>query len=132
MDMKSFKLWQLPGFILCLLLGLVFFSSCDKDDDETGGGGVIGYWLPLTDLRDMAREAVEEDNADEDGFTGGAVSYRFLNANTVESFTTNCYIGHKSGAFHTETISGKTVSFVAENVRLMAIRCISRMVPSVR
>jgi len=71
----------------------------------------------LTDLRDMAREAVEEDNADEDGFTGGAVSYRFLNANTVESFTTNCYIGHKSGAFHTETISGKTVSFVAENVR---------------
>ena len=52
----------------------------------------MGYWLPLTDLRDMAREAVEEDNADEDGFTGGAVSYRFLNANTVESFTTNCYI----------------------------------------
>uniref|UniRef100_UPI003FED7466 hypothetical protein n=1 Tax=Paraprevotella clara TaxID=454154 RepID=UPI003FED7466 len=47
--MKSFKLWQLPGFILCLLLGLVFFSSCDKDDDETGGGGVIGYWLPLDD-----------------------------------------------------------------------------------
>ncbi len=45
----------------------LFFSSCDKDDDETGGGGVIGYWLPLTDLRDMAREAVEEDNADEDG-----------------------------------------------------------------
>ena len=43
--------------------------------------------------------------------------YRFLNANTVESFTTNRYIGHKSGAFHTETISGKTVSFVAENVR---------------
>ena len=85
MDMKSFKLWQLPGFMLCLLLGLVFFSSCDKDDDEAGGGGVIGYWLPLTDLRDMAREAVEEDNADEDGFTGGAVSYRFLNANTVES-----------------------------------------------
>lgn len=41
MDMKSFKLWQLPGFMLCLLLGLVFFSSCDKDDDETGGGGVI-------------------------------------------------------------------------------------------
>ena len=80
------------GFMLCLLLGLVFFSSCDKDDDETGGGGVVGYWLPLTDLRDMAREAVEEDNADEDGFTGGAVSYRFLNANTVESFTTNCYI----------------------------------------
>lgn len=77
----------------------------------------MGYWLPLTDLRDMAREAVEEDNADEDGFTGGAVSYRFLNANTVESFTTNCYIGHKSAAFHTETVSGKTVSFVAENVR---------------
>lgn len=25
MDMKSFKLWQLPGFMLCLLLGLVFF-----------------------------------------------------------------------------------------------------------
>lgn len=118
MDMKSLKLWQLPGFMLCLLLGLVFFSSCDKDDDEAGGGGgIMGYWLPLTDLRDMAREAVEEDNADEDGFTGGAVSYRFLNANTVESFTTNCYIGHKSGAFHTETISGKTVSFVAENVR---------------
>ena len=34
MDMKSFKLWQLPGFMLCLLLGLVFFSSCDKDDDD--------------------------------------------------------------------------------------------------
>ena len=48
MDMKSFKLWQLPGFMLCLLLGLVFFSSCDKDDDETGGGGVIGYWtMPM-------------------------------------------------------------------------------------
>lgn len=26
-------------------------------------------------------------------------------------------LGHKSGAFHTETISGKTVFFVAENVR---------------
>ena len=58
MDMKSFKLWQLPGFMLCLLLGLVFFSSCDKDDDEAGGGGIMGYWL--TDLRDMAREAVEK------------------------------------------------------------------------
>ena len=99
------------------VVGVGVFSSCDKDDDEAGGGGIMGYWLPLTDLRDMAREAVEEDNADEDGFTGGAVSYRFLNANTVESFTTNCYIGDKSAAFHTETVSGKTVSFVAENVR---------------
>ena len=65
----------------------------------------------------MAREAVEEDSADEDGFTGGAFSFRFLNGNTVESFMTYCYIGNKSGAFHTETISGKTVSFVALDVK---------------
>ena len=42
MDMKSFKLWQLPGFMLCLLLGLVFFCCCEMVDDESGGGGVIG------------------------------------------------------------------------------------------
>lgn len=91
-----------------VFVGLLIGSSlisCGKDDESDT---LSGYWIQNSYESDI-RQVI--GMPDDDGFLVGYASFKFLNKNTVEDLTTNCYLVRKSGCYHQETIGGRTVYF---------------------
>ena len=106
--MKQIK-YLLMAFIA--LFACVSFSAC-SDDDE--GGGFTGNYVPVTSIEDWLRDWGEDDPSmwKDKECQLGAVSFNFMNGNTVEKYYAEAYTYSRSDAFYKGNVQGHTYSLV--------------------
>lgn len=107
------KSGSILSIIMLIICSLIMISCGDNDDNDDSL--TDGYWIPQSALYDLAVETIQNDWMDDDGYMGGYRAYRFINNNTVEVFSV-CIYGKFKNSFHQESILGKTIYYVAQDV----------------
>lgn len=104
--MKQIK-YLLMAFIA--LFTCVSFSACSDDDD-----GFTGNYVPVESMEESLRDWGEEEPSmwNDRECQLGAISFNFMNGNTVEKYWAEAYTYSRSDAFYKGNIQGHTYSLV--------------------
>ncbi len=106
--------YRLLSVLLVAICTFTFCSCGDNDDDD---GGIIGMWVPVDGIQQQMQTFSDmwPDLWDTKEEQFSAVSFNFINSNTVEIFDAVVYNYSRHDAFLKGNVQGHEYSMVKGN-----------------